>query len=280
MNTEKTFDDGMITYFNEVNKIPLLSREEEFELTTRAKVGDKAARAKVVSANLRFVISVAKRYQHQGLDLQDLISEGNVGLLVAIDRFEPKLGYHFISYAVWWIRQSILKALAEKSRTIRLPANRINEILLIQKARQNTDALGGEDEIRSLCEELGMDEDKVREILAIERETVSLDCPTGHDEEVAQLQDFISDDKNQSPEDEAIYSDLKEELSRVLLTLPAKEAQVLRYHFGLEGNDTLSLRELGERFHLTKERIRQIEKKALKRLREPELQGNLHTYVA
>lgn len=280
MKAEKTFDNGIMTYFNEVNKIPLLSREEELALTIRAKAGDKVAREKVVSANLRFVISVAKKYQHQGLELQDLISEGNLGLLVAIDRFEPKMGYHFISYAVWWIRQSILKALAEKSRAIRLPANRINELLLVQKARQNTSFLGGEEEIRQLGEELGMDEDKIREILAIEKETVSLDCPVGHGEEVALVQDFISDEKSQNPEEEAIYTGLKEDLSRVISTLPRKEAQVLRYHFGLDGRDTLSLRELGERFNLTKERIRQIEKKALKRLRNPEVQGSLQNYVA
>lgn len=280
MKAEKTFDNGIMTYFNEVNKIPLLSREEELALTIRAKAGDKVAREKVVSANLRFVISVAKKYQHQGLELQDLISEGNLGLLVAIDRFEPKMGYHFISYAVWWIRQSILKALAEKSRAIRLPANRINELLLVQKARQNTNFLGGEEEIRQLGEELGMDEDKIREILAIEKETVSLDCPVGHGEEVALVQDFISDEKSQNPEEEAIYTGLKEDLSRVISTLPRKEAQVLRYHFGLDGRDTLSLRELGERFNLTKERIRQIEKKALKRLRNPEVQGSLQNYVA
>jgi RNA polymerase primary sigma factor len=278
--SEHKLDSGLVSYLNEVNKIPLLSREEEIALTHKAKTGDKEARNKVVSANLRFVISIAKKYQHQGMELQDLISEGNLGLLIAIDRFEPKRGYHFISYAVWWIRQSILKALAEKSRTIRLPANRVNELLALQKARQNINASEIEEEIRYLGEELDMGEDKIREILALEKEIISLDNPVGGGENAISIKDLVHDDTGHSPEDEAIYSDLKDELARVLATLPKKEAQVLRYHFGLEGKGVLSLRELGEKFHLTKERIRQIERKALKRLNSSPVHEDLYNYVA
>ncbi len=275
-------DTVLSTYLKEINKIPLLTREEENELALKAKAGDKAAKDKIVTANLRFVVNVAKKYQNHGLDLTDLISEGNIGLLTAIDRFEVDKGYHFISYAVWWIRQSILKAICEKSRMIRLPLNRANELVQIEKARK---VIGfnktEEQEIREVAEMLNMDEDHIRDILNISREMVSLDKTVRQGTtEGSSLGDFIQDSLYENPEAGVINENMKNDIDSVLNTLTEKEAEVLRYRFGLNGKESMSLREVGDVFNLTKERIRQIEKKAILRLQHPTRIRRLEAYVA
>ena len=275
-------DSILSTYLKEINKIPLLTREEENELALKAKAGDKAAKDKIVTANLRFVVNVAKKYQNHGLDLTDLISEGNIGLLTAIDRFEVDKGYHFISYAVWWIRQSILKAICEKSRMIRLPLNRANELVQIEKARK---VIGfnktEEQEITEVAEMLNMDEDHIRDILNISREMVSLDKTVRQGTtEGASLGEFIQDSLYENPEAGVINENMKNDIDSVLNTLTEKEAEVLRYRFGLNGKESMSLKEVGDVFNLTKERIRQIEKKAILRLQHPTRIRRLEAYVA
>lgn len=276
-------DDAVLAmYLKDINRVPLLSREEETELAMRAKNGDKAAKDRIVAANLRFVVNVAKKYQNRGLDLSDLISEGNIGLLTAIDRFDVEKGYHFISYAVWWIRQSILKAICEKSRAIRLPLNRANELVQIEKARKGISGHKTEEqEIRAIAESLDMDASHVRDLLRISKEMVSIDAAVRPGEEdSATMGEFLEDDKNCNPEEAAITQNMVEDIDTVLETLTNKEAEVLRYRFGLDGKEAMSLKEVGDVFCLTKERIRQIEKKAIKRLQQPSRARRLEAYVA
>ncbi|MBR2361173.1 MAG: RNA polymerase sigma factor RpoD/SigA [Spirochaetaceae bacterium] len=276
-------DDNILSmYLKDINKIPLLSREEEVELATRAAQGDKIAKDKIVQANLRFVVNVAKKYQNHGIDLLDLISEGNIGLMTAIDRFDVTKGYHFISYAVWWIRQSILKAICEKSRMIRLPLNRANELVQIEQARKAVAGDKSEDEeMTQVAQLLGMTSQHVRELVNISRDMVSLDTPIGTSEESSvTIGDNTEDFRYQSPEEAAMESVMQDELEDVLSSLTQKEAQVLRYRFGLNGNKSMSLKEVGDKFNLTKERIRQIEKKAIRRLQTPATMDRLSAFVA
>ena len=278
-----TKDDTVLTmYLREINKIPLLTREEENELALKAKNGDPVAKNKIVNANLRFVITVAKKYQNHGLDLTDLISEGNLGLLTAIEKFDTTKGYHFISYAVWWIRQSILKAICEKSRMIRLPLNRANELVQIEKAKKTISSnMSEEEEIREIAGMLNMTENHVRDMINIARDMVSLDSAVRpNDSESSSVGEFIEDSMYTRPEDEAINKSMKEDISKVLATLTDKEAEVLRYRFGLEGYKSMSLKEVGDVFNLTKERIRQIEKKAIRRLQHPTRAKRLASYIA
>ena len=278
-----TKDDTVLTmYLREINKIPLLTREEENELALKAKNGDPVAKNKIVNANLRFVITVAKKYQNHGLDLTDLISEGNLGLLTAIEKFDTTKGYHFISYAVWWIRQSILKAICEKSRMIRLPLNRANELVQIEKAKKTISSnMSEEEEIREIAGMLNMTENHVRDMINIARDMVSLDSAVRpNDSESSSVGEFIEDSMYTRPEDEAINKSMKEDISKVLAALTDKEAEVLRYRFGLEGYKSMSLKEVGDVFNLTKERIRQIEKKAIKRLQHPTRAKRLASYIA
>ena len=250
--------------------------------TGKAKNGDSVAKNKIVNANLRFVITVAKKYQNHGLDLTDLISEGNLGLLTAIEKFDTTKGYHFISYAVWWIRQSILKAICEKSRMIRLPLNRANELVQIEKAKKTISSnMSEEEEIREIAGMLNMTENHVRDMINIARDMVSLDSAVRpNDSESSSVGEFIEDSMYTRPEDEAINKSMKEDISKVLATLTDKEAEVLRYRFGLEGYKSMSLKEVGDVFNLTKERIRQIEKKAIKRLQHPTRAKRLASYIA
>jgi RNA polymerase primary sigma factor len=280
-NTCNSDDNILSIYLKEINRIPLLSREEEDDTARKAACGDKKARERIVNANLRFVVNVAKKYQGQGLPLLDLINEGNIGLLNAIDRYDVNKGYHFISYAVWWIRQAILKAICEKSRAIRLPLNRANELVQIEKAKKfiqrshNADA-----EIHEIADILGMDNGHVADILNISREMVSMDTPLSSDRDSAVLGDFVEDKHYEAPDVSVINNALKEDIENVLETLSAKEADIIRFRFGLGNRKPMSLKEVGDRFNLTKERIRQIEKKAMKRLQHPSRQQMLESYVA
>ena len=276
-------DDVILAmYLKEINKIPLLSRDEETELAQRAKAGDKIAKDKIVRANLRFVVNVAKKYQNRGLDLTDLISEGNIGLLTAIDRYDVSKGYHFISYAVWWIRQAILKAIYEKAKMIRLPLNRANELVQIEKARKSVGGSKSEEqEIREIAEMLNMDKTHVRDLLNIARDMISLDTAVNPgDSDSSSLGEFISDSLYDDPEEHAMQTSMKEDIDAVLDSLTEKEAEVLRCRFGLNGKESMSLKEVGDVFHLTKERIRQIEKKAIRRLKHPARMSKLEAYVA
>ncbi|MDX9958563.1 MAG: RNA polymerase sigma factor RpoD/SigA [Clostridia bacterium] len=280
--TDPSKDANVLSiYLKEINRIPLLTREQEDLHARAAAKGDKHAREMLVKSNLRFVVNVAKRYQNQGLPLSDLISEGNIGLINAIERYDVDKGYHFISYAVWWIRQAILKAVCEKSRMIRLPLNRANELVQIEKARRYIGAGKSEDgEIAEIARMLDMDVSHVADLVNVSRDLVSLESPVFDDRDSSVLGDFIENDKYQSPDEHVLELSLKEDINTVLETLSEKEREVVQYRFGLNGRRAMSLKEIGDRFKLTKERIRQIEKNALKRLSVPGRSDRLASYVA
>jgi RNA polymerase primary sigma factor len=275
-------DENVLSmYLKEINEIPLLTREQENKYARAAAKGEKFAKDMLVKSNLRFVVNVAKKYQNQGLPLTDLISEGNIGLMNAIERFDVEKGYHFISYAVWWIRQAILKAICEKSRMIRLPLNRANELVQIEKARKELQSGRAEDpELRDIARAVNMDEDHVLDLINISRDLVSLETPVYNEKDSSQLGDFIEDSGYDHPEDIAIEHSLIEDINEVLQTLSAKEAEIIQYRFGLNGRSPLSLKEIGDKYNLTKERIRQIEKKAIKRLQHPSRSQYLESYTA
>lgn len=267
-------------YLKEINRIPLLTREEENDLAVRAKNGEKAARDEIVRANLRFVVNVAKKYQNRGLDLTDLISEGNIGLLTAIEKFDVDRGYHFISYAVWWIRQSILKAISEKGRAIRLPSNRINELSKIEGARKSVSGNKSEDqEFEEVAKMLHMDKSHVRELIYISREMASLDAPVGNDSEDKTFGEYVEDTKN-VPETVIMEKSMSEEINKVIDTLQPKEAAILKMRYGIGCEKPMSLQEIGNICHLTKERVRQIENHALLRMQQPHRAKRLEVYVA
>ena len=235
-----------------------------------------------MNANLRFVVNVAKKYQKKGLELEDLISEGNIGLLTAIDKFDVTKGYHFISYAVWWIRQSILKAICEKSRAIRLPQNRANELVQIEHAKKTIkDNLSEEQEFAEIAAMLNMDVAHVRELVEISREMASLDAEiSGKDNSTITLGSMIEDTTNGQPEDMIINKEMQKDIDKVLSTLKPAEAEVLRMRYGIGIEKPMSLKEVGDKFNLTKERIRQIEKHALVRMQHPTRTRRLECYVA
>lgn len=278
----KNEDSVLTMYLKEINKIPLLSHEEETELALKAQKGDVAAKNKIINANLRFVVNVAKKYQNHGLDLEDLISEGNIGLMTAIEKFDVSKGYHFISYAVWWIRQCILKAVCEKSRAIRLPLNKANELVRIEHARK---VVAGKKTEQQEYEEIGrmlnMDSAHVRDMINVSQEMISLDAELNSTEDGHnQLLDFQEDTNYKKPEDQAIENSLSSEINTVLKTLSPKEAKVIKLRYGLNGAKPMSLKEVGDRCNLTKERIRQIEKHAIIRLQSPSRSDRLSCYVA
>lgn len=280
-NTNKHSNENtsLSLYLKEIEKIPLLDRDEEYKLAVMAKKGDSYARNRLVESNLRFVVSIAKQYQNRGLPLSDLISEGNIGLLTAMDKFEPEKGYHFISYAVWWIRQSILKAIGEKSRMIRLPMNRTADLVQILQAKTNLEENGYNDaSIEDIAAECGMTKDQVLEVMQMSREVSSLDAPVGAEED-SSFGDFIESDL-QKPDDVVMDEALKESVKRILDTLPERERGIIALRFGLEGKKPMSLKEVGELYNLTKERIRQIEKKVLGQLSEDSIVQDLKAYIA
>ncbi|MBC6720614.1 sigma-70 family RNA polymerase sigma factor [Treponema sp. Marseille-Q4130] len=278
-----TNDENVLSmYLKDINKVSLLSRDEETDLALKAKAGDKAAKDKIVNANLRFVVNVAKKYQNHGLDLPDLISEGNIGLLTAVDRFDVSKGYHFISYAVWWIRQAILKAICEKSRAIRLPLNRANELVQIEHARKlMTGDKTEEQEFAEVARMLKMDKQHVREMVNISRDMISLDAQVASsDNDRTSVSDFIEDERYDNPDEEAISNAMKRDIGDVLNTLKPNEAKVLSLRYGLNGTRPMSLKEVGDTCNLTKERIRQIEKHAIVRMRHPRRMQRLEAYIA
>jgi len=279
---ENEKDSSTTLYLKDINRIPLLSREDEYQLALAAKNGDKAAKNKIVNANLRFVVNIAKQYQGRGLELMDLISEGNVGLLTAIEKFDATKGYHFISYAVWWIRQSILKAIYEKGRAIRLPLNRVNEVVQIEKTRKNLKGdFSEEEELNRVADILGMDASHVREMILISREMLSLDSAVKADADDSNtMADFIQDELYESPVEFTEKNDMHDKINDALSTLNYREAEILRYRFGLDGRKSLSLKEVGDIFNLTKERVRQIEKKALSRLQNQKVLASLEGFAA
>ncbi len=276
-------DDKILNmYLKDIKKIPLLTYEEETELAVKAAAGDKAARDKIVTSNLRFVINVAKKYQNHGLDLVDLISEGNVGLMNAIDRFDVSKGYHFISYAVWWIRQSIINAIGEKGRAIRLPINRVAEVVKINATRKSLQhlMLREEEEIEEIGKSLDMSSEHVREMINLSRELVSLDAEVTKSDSHNALGDFVEDKNTALPENQAMENSMKEEINKALKTLRPNEQKVLKLRFGLNGAKPMSLKEVGEHCNLTRERIRQIEKSAITRMQESERREDLECFIA
>ncbi len=257
-------------YLEEINMIPMLSYEEEYELALKAKKGDKKAFDRIINANLRFVVSVAKKYRGQGMPLSDLIDEGNIGLITALEKFDPEKGYHFISYAVWWIRQSIMKALSEKARSVRLPLNRANELMQIQKAQNEIMHESTEDpyDISLISEKTGLEKSLILDLISISQDMVNLDSAIKSDDDSSSTYSEFIEDPSMGPEDEVLSASLKSEVSSLLDTLSEKERQILVMRYGLDGNKPMSLKEIGLEFGLTKERIRQIEKRSLERLRE------------
>ncbi len=262
-------DRSLQQYFQEINSIPLLSRQEELIIAKKIVAGDLEAKEQMVQANLRFVVQVAKKYQGKGLPLEDLINEGNIGLINAVDRFDPDRGYHFISYAVWWIKQSILKAFNEKVKPIRLPSNRVHELLMIQKCMKELETeLDRAPTHAEIAKRSGLTEENVEHLL-----TISQPVSTLNTESTYQWDTALRDTKTPSPEKSAIDGQLKKDINKVLRTLSQREAEILQYRFGLNDRKKQSLRELGDKYQITKERIRQIEKEALRKLRDtPEAQ--------
>ncbi|MCL2190770.1 MAG: RNA polymerase sigma factor RpoD/SigA [Treponema sp.] len=281
--TEKSSADENVLrmYLKEISRISLLTREEEDGLARAAAKGDLLSRNKLVNGHLRFVVSVAKKYQGQGMPLADLINEGNIGLINAVEKYDADRGYHFISYAVWWIRQAVLKALCEKSRLIRLPVNRANDLIQIGKAQKMLSTQGGgEAEIREIAQLLNMSENHIDDIISISREMLSLEKMVSTGKGSSPLSNFVEDHSNGSPDQEVMKKSLERDLEEVLDTLDSREADIIRFRYGLGTQEPMSLKELGERYALTKERIRQIEEKALARLQHPSRKARLEAYVA
>ncbi len=279
-NTSNNAENGALSmYLRDIEKIPLIGRDEEYDLAMKARQGDSAARERLVNGNLRFVVSIAKQFQGRGLPLIDLISEGNIGLLTAIDKFEPEKGYHFISYAVWWIRQAILKAIGEKSRMIRLPMNKSADLIQILQAKSNLEKNGYDDaSVEAIAAECGMSESEVLEIMQIARDVSSLDAPVGSEED-SSFGDFIESDEPR-PDDIVMDEALKNSVRKILGTLSEKERGIITLRYGLDNNEAMSLKEVGEVYNLTKERIRQIEKKVLGNLLQNEEVRELKAYIA
>ncbi len=274
-----SIEDPVRMYLKEIGKVPLLSAEEEIELAKRMELGDQESKKRLAEANLRLVVSIAKRYVGRGMLFLDLIQEGNLGLIKAVEKFDYRKGYKFSTYATWWIRQAITRAIADQARTIRIPVHMVETInKLIRVSRQLLQELGREPSPEEIAEEMNMPVDRVREILKISQEPVSLETPIGEEED-SHLGDFIQDDNVPVPADAAAFTLLKEQLVEVLGTLTEREQKVLRLRFGLDDGRARTLEEVGREFNVTRERIRQIEAKALRKLRHPSRSRKLKDYL-
>lgn len=272
-------DDPVRMYLKEIGKVPLLSADEEIELAQRMENGDVEAKRRLAEANLRLVVSIAKRYVGRGMLFLDLIQEGNLGLIKAVEKFDYIKGFKFSTYATWWIRQAITRAIADQARTIRIPVHMVETInKLIRVSRQLLQELGREPQPEEIAKEMNMSVDKVREIMKISQEPVSLETPIGEEED-SHLGDFIPDDDAPAPAEAAAFTLLKEQLIDVLDTLTAREEKVLRLRFGLDDGRARTLEEVGKEFNVTRERIRQIEAKALRKLRHPSRSKKLKDYL-
>jgi len=274
-----TVDDPVRMYLKEIGRVALLTAEEEVELAKRIEQGDEEARRELAEANLRLVVSIAKRYVGRGMLFLDLIQEGNLGLLKAVEKFDYRKGYKFSTYATWWIRQAVTRAIADQARTIRIPVHMVETInKLMRISRQLLQEYGREPSIEEIADAMGMTEDKVREILKIAQEPVSLETPIGEEED-SHLGDFIEDEDVLAPVDAVSFYLLKEQLEDVLGTLTSREERVLRLRFGLDDGRPRTLEEVGQEFGVTRERIRQIEAKALRKLRHPSRSKKLKDYL-
>ena len=274
-----SIEDPVRMYLKEIGKVPLLSAEEEITLAKRMENGDESAKKRLAEANLRLVVSIAKRYVGRGMLFLDLIQEGNLGLIKAVEKFDYRKGYKFSTYATWWIRQAITRAIADQARTIRIPVHMVETInKLIRVSRQLLQELGREPQPEEIAKEMNMSVDRVREILKISQEPVSLETPIGEEED-SHLGDFIQDDNVPVPADAAAFTLLKEQLVEVLGTLTEREQKVLRLRFGLDDGRARTLEEVGKEFNVTRERIRQIEAKALRKLRHPSRSRKLKDYL-
>ena len=270
---EKT--ESLAIYLKEINNIPLLTPDEEKEYAILATKGDKKAKQKLIDSNLRFVVKIAKRYRNNGLSFSDLISEGNIGLILAADKFDPSKGFRFISYAVWWIKQTILKAISEKSKIIRLPVNRINELSRIETEHEKR----GES-VAEIAKSMNIDTPTLNSMLNVSQKPLSFDEPIKKNEPDSLVADLIKDEIHPSPETEVVNQSLKDEIQTMLSTLSNREATILKYRFGLSGEEPHSLLEVGMELNLTKERIRQIEKKSIEKLKRVAKNRGLEYYVA
>lgn len=265
INTNQAEFNHLSMYLREIDRIPLLQREEEYDLARRAAKGDMVARNRLVEANLRFVVSIAKQYQNRGIPLSDLIDEGNIGLMTAVEKFDPDKGYHFISYAVWWIRQSIMKAIAEKTKMIRLPMNKNADLTLVQKAASAIEQETGESaDVSDIAKRSGLDEKSVKALLSYASDVSSLNAPVAGSTET-EFGEFIESELPQ-PQEVLEKDDMRSQVAKALTRLSPKEREVLELRFGFNNHEPMSLKDIGDIYSLTKERIRQIEKKAMSNL--------------
>ncbi len=276
-------DDSVRLYLREIGKIPLLNAEEELALAQRVVAGEKKAKDKMAEANMRLVVSIAKRYSGRGLDFLDLIQEGNTGLLRAVEKFDPDKGFKFSTYATWWIRQAITRAIADQARTIRIPVHMVETInKLLRTQRRMTQELNREPTIEELAKELEMEPEKVEYVMKIKQDITSLDAGVGRDgdDEDSVLRDFIEDEDSATPEESAASQLLKEQVQAILSTLSDREQKIIKMRFGLENGKSHTLEEVGQEFAVTRERIRQIEAKALAKLRKHKDSKKLHEYLS
>ena len=281
-NVDQFADDSVRLYLREIGKIPLLSNEEEVDLAYRIVKGEKKAKDKMVEANMRLVVSIAKRYSGRGLDFLDLIQEGNTGLLRAVEKFDPDKGFKFSTYATWWIRQAITRAIADQARKIRIPVHMVETINKVLRAtRKLTNELNREPTVEEIAKEMGMEPEKVDYVMKIKQDIASLDATVGRDgdDEDSVLGDFIEDEGRVSPEDAAAAQMLKEQIAEILSSLSEREQKVVKLRFGIGGGRPHTLEEVGAEFSVTRERIRQIEAKALSKLRKHKDTKKLHEYL-
>ena len=281
-NVDSFADDSVRMYLREIGKIPLLTLEEEQELAKRIVKGDKKAKDKMAESNMRLVVSIAKRYSGRGLDFLDLIQEGNTGLLRAVEKFDPSKGFKFSTYATWWIRQAITRAIADQARTIRIPVHMVETInKVLRTTRRLTQELNHEPTTEEIAKEMSMDPEKVEYVMRIKQDIASLDASIGHDSdnEDSLLGDFVEDEERDAPEDSAANQILKEQLATIIATLSEREQKIVRMRFGIGGGRPHTLEEVGNEFAVTRERIRQIEAKALSKLRKHKDTKKLHEYL-